>query len=307
MGIDTMTLEFLLDARKKGVKFKDTITLGRQDLLVEYTDIENLFYLYDIPFTDKTITEFYRKSKQFAEPLLEYLGAKTCKSIDYSDFEGASIVHDLNNPISYELKGQFDTVIDGGTLEHVFNFPQAIKNCMELVKVGGHFISITPTNNYLGHGFYQFSPELLFRIFSEENGFKVTKMIYCEQNRDNLWYEVLDPKVISHRVEAMSMYHCSLMLLAEKIKNANIFEKIPQQSDYADEWTHKPDKGNSINRLNFWGGNTTSSKKGLLARIKMFLKQPFKRIKEFLFKKLILQPKGLLPDKNYFVPYKKPK
>ena len=47
MGIDNMTLEFLLDARKRGVNFNDTITLGRQDLLVEYTDIENLFNLYD--------------------------------------------------------------------------------------------------------------------------------------------------------------------------------------------------------------------------------------------------------------------
>ena len=112
------------------MNFNDTITLGRQDLLVEYADIVNLFHLYNIPFTDKAITEFYKKTNQFAEPLLEYLGAKKCKSIDYSDFEGASIVHDLNNPISNELKGQFDTVIDGGTLEHVFNFPQAIKNCM---------------------------------------------------------------------------------------------------------------------------------------------------------------------------------
>ena len=305
MGIDKITLEFLLDSRRQGVEFKDAITLGRQDLLVQYEDIENLFNRYDIPFTEKSITNLYNKNNQFAEPLFEYLGAESCKSIDNSDFENASIVYDLNDPIKNELKGQFDTVIDGGTLEHVFNFPQAIKNCMELIKVGGNFISITPTNNFVGHGFYQLGPELLYRIFSEENGFKVKKMIYCEYNNDDLWYEILDPKIVSHRVEVRSMYPSSLMLLAEKVKNTNIFEKTPQQSDYASEWAHKPDKGDSVDRLNFWRGSRTPSKKGLLVKLKRILKLPIKVIKRILLKKLILQPKGLLPNQKYFIPYKK--
>lgn len=305
MGIDKTTLEFLLDSRKNGMKLKNVITLGRQDLLVEYDVIEDLFCRYNISFTEKSIIDLYKKDMQFAEPLFEYLGAETCKSIDNSDFEGASIVHDLNNQVGDELKNQFDTVIDGGTLEHVFNFPQAIKNCMELTKVGGNFISITPTNNYLGHGFYQFGPELLYRIFSEENGFKVKKMIYCENNVDGLWYEVLDPKMVSHRVETKSMYPSSLMLVAEKINNTNIFEKIPQQSDYANEWALKSDKGNSVDRLKFWKGNTAPNKKRFFSIFKSELKLPFKLLKKLIFKKMVLQPNELLPDKKYFIPYKK--
>ena len=69
------------------------------------------------------------------------------------------------------LKNKYTLVIDGGCLEHIFNFPVAIKNCMEMLQEGGHFIGITPANNLMGHGFYQFSPELYFRIFSKENGF----------------------------------------------------------------------------------------------------------------------------------------
>ena len=305
MGIDKTTLEFLLDSRENGMKFKNAITLGRQDLLVEYDVIEDLFCRYNISFTEESIIDLYKKDMQFAEPLFEYLGAETCKSIDNSDFEGASIVHDLNNQKGDELKGQFDTVIDGGTLEHVFNFPQAVKNCMELTKVGGYFISITPTNNYLGHGFYQFGPELLYRIFSEENGFKVKKMIYCENNDDGLWYEVQDPKMVSHRVETKSMYPSSLMLVAEKINDTNIFEKIPQQSDYASEWTHKTNKGDSVDRLAFWRGSTAPVKEKSFVKIKRILKLPLKVIKEFMLKKLILQPEGLLPNKRYFIPYKK--
>ena len=57
-------------------------------------------------------------------------------------------------------------MIDSGSLEHVFNISQALRNCLEMVESGGHFISIGPANNAMGHGFYQFSPELYFRILS---------------------------------------------------------------------------------------------------------------------------------------------
>ncbi len=305
MGIDKLTLEFLLDTRRNGVELKNVITLGRQDLLMEYSAIEDLFTRYNISFTENSLIDLYKKNNQFAEPLLEYIGAESCKSIDNSDYESASIVHDLNNAIGDDLKGQYDTVIDGGTLEHVFNFPQAIKNCMELVKVGGHFISITPSNNQLGHGFYQLSPELLFRVFSEENGFKVKRMIYYEYNDDDVWYEVQDPKIVSHRVETKSLYPSSLMLVAEKIENRNIFEKTPQQSDYENEWTYKGDKGDSVDRLSFWRGKMTPSKKGLFTLIKRNLKLPLKILRRYIFKKLVIQPKGLLPNQKYFIPYKK--
>ena len=65
----------------------------------------------------------------------------------------------MNTPIYGSLKNRFSALLDAGTIEHVFNFPQAIRNCMEMVKVGGHFIQVTVANNFIGHGFYQFSPE----------------------------------------------------------------------------------------------------------------------------------------------------
>jgi hypothetical protein len=67
----------------------------------------------------------------------------------------------------------FSVVYDGGTIEHVFNAVQAFKNGMEMVRVGGHFIQVNPANNFMGHGFWQFSPELIYRVFSAENGFNI--------------------------------------------------------------------------------------------------------------------------------------
>ncbi len=46
--------------------------------------------------------------------------------------------------------------------------------------LGGHFISVTFANNFLGHGFHQFSPELYFRVFCPANGFEVESLMLCE-------------------------------------------------------------------------------------------------------------------------------
>ena len=44
-----------------------------------------------------------------------------------------------------------------------------------MATVQDHFVRITPANNFFGHGFYQFTPELFFRIFSAANGFEVER------------------------------------------------------------------------------------------------------------------------------------
>lgn len=305
MGIDSHTLEFLIDTKKSGVEFGSTLTLGRQDLLVEYNDIESFFKRYNIPYTEKIIIDLYKKNNQFSEPLIEYLGATNCQSMDFSDFENATIVHDLNKPIEDALKQKFDTVIDGGTLEHVFNFPQAIKNCMEMLKTGGHFISVTPANNFMGHGFYQLSPELFYRVLSEENGFKMKKMIFCEVNKDDQWYEVSDPKKISHRVGTISTFPCYLMMVAEKTAHSDeIFKITPQQSDYASEWANKRTKGDDISRLWFWKGSITPTTQGIKSRMISKLKYPLRVFKKSLFNKFIYRERDL-QNRNLFSPYQK--
>src|SRR6185295_9992131 len=126
----------------------------------------------------------------YAEPLFHALGARKVFALDASAFEGAQVVHDLNLPIGPDLQEKFDLVYDGGTLEHVFNFPVALKNCMQLVRPGGQLILHTVTNNYCGHGFYQFSPELFFRALSPENGFEMERMVLHRIGPYGRWYEV---------------------------------------------------------------------------------------------------------------------
>ncbi len=162
-------------------------------------------------------------------------------SIDASAYEGASLIHDLNDPIPDHWRGQFTAVVDGGSLEHVFDFPRALQNAVALLAVGGHFLSITPANNFMGHGFYQFSPELFFRVFTRENGYHLKVVLIQATEGRSRWYKVLDPEAIGRRAELQSGLPALLYVLAQKLEDKPLFAKRPRQSDYVAAWKGKPD------------------------------------------------------------------
>ncbi|MGO9684870.1 MAG: hypothetical protein ACLP0B_15985 [Steroidobacteraceae bacterium] len=137
-------------------------------------------------------------SSEFSEPFLAWLGAEKISSLDISSFDGANIVHDLKHQIAESLGQNFSLVFDGGTLEHIFNLPAAFKNCMEMVELGGHFVQTSVVNNFAGHGFWQFRPELLFRVFSKENGFQTKALLLHEIEVGGTWYAVSDPDILKN-------------------------------------------------------------------------------------------------------------
>ena len=239
MGITANCVRFLFYAKQQSVSFQKTLMLGRLNLYASKEDIKKNILLFKNNV--RSVDEAGFKD-EYSEPLFEILGSETIDSIDYSNYEKATIIHDLNEPVPDSLKGKFTAIVDGGTIEHVFNFPQAIKNCMEMLAVGGHYTGITPVNNTMGHGFYQFSPELYFNIFRNENGFRVKKIIIYVQYPDgsySVWYEVMDPQKVKNRVMLSNSNPTYIMVIAEKIANVPVFLKTPQQSDYETLWTIK--------------------------------------------------------------------
>ena len=254
MGLDRDVAKFLLAARERKVDFQKTLMLGNQWFdLTEST----LHYLKKLFGLDDSFTKI-----QDTQKFLEFIGAKEISAMDISEYENANILHDLNEPIGDELKEKFTFILDGGTLEHVFNFPTALSNAMQMVEVGGHLAIIEGGNNFLGHGFYQFSPELFYRALSEENGFTVKRMIAAEVGGN--WYEVSDPKKVRSRVELSNAKPTYLMTLAEKTASVKPFGKMPQQSDYQAQWETEDNSKNS--------GNSSGGIKNLLKRNRILYK-----------------------------------
>jgi hypothetical protein len=173
----------------------------------------------------------------------------------------------MNDPLPPQHAEQFDLVFDGGTLEHIFNVPCALRNCMELVRPGGHLILHTPTNNWSGHGFYQFSPELFFRAFSADNGYRVERMVAYEVYPNSPFYAVSDPKQVRSRVElARGQHRVLLLVLARRLHIADIFKQPPQQSDYVEEWAARSARAGRAQEKTAAGRAALAWKEGRLLR-----------------------------------------
>lgn len=229
--IDLNSAKFLMTAGRNATGgLGRCLTLGRQSMSVPRAEFIQFLRDNGVPPPSPGVDEYS------LEYLLRTLGATETAAMDFSDYEGAEFIQDLNQPIPAGWKSRFDFIFDGGTLEHVFNFPRAIQNCMEMLQTGGRFITHTIANNWFGHGFYQFSPELFYRVFSEENGFEVERMIVHEAIPGSPWYEVVDPEAVKARVEHIGPFRVMLLVQARKKRDAEIFRTTPKQSDYAAAW-----------------------------------------------------------------------
>lgn len=240
MGLDLQIFRFVLDGWKAGADFSSVATLGRQHLSVDRKTYRREAKRYGLSSDEAAVEKAYA-DYPFCDGFLRQLGGGEPFSIDAASFEGATHIADMNKPIPDNLAGKFSTLIDGGTLEHIFDFRQSALNVAKLLKVGGHFISINGANNFTGHGFYQFSPELFFRVFAPENGFQIEQMILTEVNDDGVWHDVTDPAVAGERVQIVNNARTYLMMRARKVSDVEMFKETPQQSDYHQIAWEKPE------------------------------------------------------------------
>ncbi|GAB4520528.1 MAG: hypothetical protein Tsb0013_24120 [Phycisphaerales bacterium] len=209
-------------------------TLGRLNLHVSPADCKMMCSRFGY---DEGYERWLNPKPVYSDDLFRMLGSTDVHTMDVSDYEGAAITHDLNTPLPSEHDQAYDTVFDGGTLEHVFNFSEALRSAMRLVKVGGNFFTHQVMNNMLGHGFYCLGPEVFFRALSPENGFEVLNVRIHERYPWAPFRRCPDPKDLKSRLR-MTQFGLESMILvhAVRTKDVPIFESWPQQSDYESAW-----------------------------------------------------------------------
>lgn len=226
MGIDIHGLNFLRYAAKQSALGK-VATMGRQGLHLSPDRLRELGFTKG----------FGDYCEQF---LIENFGASSVESFDYSDFENATHIADLNKPIN--MPASFDTVIDGGTMEHVFNAPQGLRSVSQICNVGGRILHILPANNLCNHGFWQFSPELFFSLYSARNGYANTVVFLADLGQLDVWYEIKPPRDGRWDYFASSRALYSLVLTT-KVRDVPDIEV--QQSQYISDWADNPAQTNT--------------------------------------------------------------
>ena len=107
------------------------------------------------------------------------LGVAECYAIDFSAHEKADYQWDLNLPVPEAFRERFDLIVDAGTMEHVFDVRQVLTNLATMLRYSGRVIHVSPCNNSVDHGFYQFSPTL-FHDYYQANRFKDLRVYLAE-------------------------------------------------------------------------------------------------------------------------------
>ena len=237
MGVGWPDISFLLATRQLGASFDRTLTIGHQWL---FGDAGNVVHAHEDAgerHDGLTAVQLVDEGGGFADPIFRSLGAHVLDVVDASDYEGGGIVHDFNEPLPEHLRSRYSLVFDGGSLEHIFNFPQALKNCLAAVEPGGHFVTITPANSLLGHGLYQFSPDLYFQALRPEHGFEIVLVLLRFEHRWARWRVVADPSALGRRVTLSDPWPAYMYVMGRRLDDREPLRHWPQQSDYATVWS----------------------------------------------------------------------
>ena len=104
--------------------------------------------------------------------------------IDIHASRGIERIVDLNRSLPIDLVGQFDCVLDPGTLEHCFNIGQAFMNCIAALKPTGSIVHTNPLQQ-INHGFWNISPTA-YADWYEFHGFTVELSILIGALGDRL-------------------------------------------------------------------------------------------------------------------------
>ena len=181
--------------------------------------------------SQKECNTIWIQKEEYCENIFHLLWAKQINSIDYSDYESPTHIHDFNVPlINNEFVWKYDIVFDGGSTEHMFNAVQAFYNYNKIIKVWGYYMGVLPMNNHVNHGFYQFSPDFFYNLFSEERWYKTSCFVYNQG-----WYKIRDLrefKEVYHSNLSISSYPNLIYVIAHKTEDKKIFSDYPKQTVY---------------------------------------------------------------------------
>jgi len=177
MGITKQSLDLLLAENAFKPVTGSYLSLGKQNLSVSREDINALFIkygldtaklnsLYEKGIFDKSTK--YGSGNIHDHDLLSCFSQARYRSLDRSDYEGADVVHDMNEPLPDSLKGQFDFIFNGSVMDNVFDPATLIKNTTQLLKPGGRILHLEHAGSYPG-AFVMFSPEWLYSYYAVNN------------------------------------------------------------------------------------------------------------------------------------------
>lgn len=177
------------------------------------------------------------KGKQYISDIafFKLLGIDDMESMDISEYEHATIIHDLNKPVPKNLEDKYDFIVDGGTFDHLFDLKTVFMNVNKMLKKDGRVFQWNAASNFTGAAYLSFGPDLFLDYFLL-NRFADCKVWLAElkdRGQPSKWnfYEL---EMVSDYYRLRSKHYLLTVVLAEKCPNTT-WNKIPTQSHYRDQ------------------------------------------------------------------------
>ena len=140
---------------------------------------------------------------------------------------------DLNQPIPSQtgMSSEFDTVINHGTAEHVFNIAQVFRTMHDHCAVGGLMIHESPFTGWCDHGFYTLQPTLYLDV-AAANGYQLVYFALTEI-KAKILQEIESREALLAQIAANQVPNNAMLFVALRKMHDEPF-KVPMQGYYAD-------------------------------------------------------------------------
>ncbi|MBK8476484.1 MAG: hypothetical protein IPL39_09205 [Opitutaceae bacterium] len=151
------------------------LTIGRQTIyltpeeLLKLLDEEGIAPRPDSPLTLDTQT-VHGKGRGFVTDVafFQSFADVTCDSVDVSDYEGATVLANLNSEIPDPLRGRYDFIYNGSCLDNIFDGANALRRMNEMLSPTGRIVHFERCS-YFPAVYLSYSPEWFYDYYAANN------------------------------------------------------------------------------------------------------------------------------------------
>lgn len=252
MGIPTPLVELLLFESKDEPLGEKALSLGKQTVICHEKQLKQLaerqqFALRDTTYTyDKsTVTSQQNTDQAYIEDTAfwDAIGVGQLDVMDVSDYEGATIVADLCEPVEASLYGKYDFIYNGSVLDNIFDPVTALVNTSQMLAPGGTVVHIE-MSSHLCFEYISYSPDWFYDYYAVNNFEDCKVYVCCFNSTDQLLNGPWDvygfmPSKTGEVAQIPSLGPCksAVVTIARKgYKSTNTRKPI--------QWSYRPEEQN---------------------------------------------------------------
>jgi len=237
---------FLVASHKVNPIRGNVLALGKQTIGITLSKALEIFQEQDCEVNPNfnlddiksdSVTRMRLNNLMDDESFFRLFGDVNYQTMDVSDYEQASIIHNLNDPIPQNLEESFDFIIDGGTFDHLFDLKTSFANVVKLLKPKGRVFQWNAASNYSNAGYLSFSADFFYDYYALNN-FSDCQTFFAQSyflGAQNWFISKFVPPAKSQRYpEFKQSYFYSMVIVLATKGESSTYDQIPIQLQYRD-------------------------------------------------------------------------